>query len=390
MPSIVPTVHNFASLQTKSIVLAANIVDGYPSEFEYTRDFLIDSKIRKLMTISHPLQSRSRNKTVIEMFEDGEFVSRRIISRPNVLPYSHVLDFMTGFIPWKTDMWIGFNPVMTAAGAMAPRSKLLVNWAIDFVPVRGEVGLAERAYRSIENFMMKRLDVQIENSEAAKLARTLSSGITPPHQIIAPIGVGKGSFSSPTLDRHTNRHVVYFGSVDLRNGAPFLLEIFQLLLKTDYFVKISIVGTGPDSRGFESLASAYPERVSNYGYVEDQAVIDQILRTATVALAPYNEAEGNFTEFADPQKLKYYAANGLPIILTDVSSPAQVMSKAGAAITLSSLKGVQSWIDSIIFLLDNKDDWYKTAKTAYEYSLAFDREQIYERTFTELISILNS
>jgi hypothetical protein len=92
---------------------------------------------------------------------------------------THVLDYATGLLPIKSDIWIGFNPIMTAMGALVPQSKVLANWAIDFVPHRGEIGIAEKLYRKTERFMMNHLDAQIENSQAALEARIEATGIKP-------------------------------------------------------------------------------------------------------------------------------------------------------------------------------------------------------------------
>ena len=64
-----------AELARSRIVLAANIVDGYPSEFEYTRDFLLDNGVGQLTTISHPLQKRSVAVSRYVRYVDGEVVS---------------------------------------------------------------------------------------------------------------------------------------------------------------------------------------------------------------------------------------------------------------------------------------------------------------------------
>ena len=140
------------------IVLAANIVDGYPSEFEYTKEFLISNGVGKLTTISHPLQRRSSSKSRVVRYEEGKATRNITIWRPNTPPMTHVLDFATGLLPIKNDIWIGFNPIMTAMGALVPKSKVLANWAIDFVPNRGEIGIAEKFYRGTERFMMNHLE----------------------------------------------------------------------------------------------------------------------------------------------------------------------------------------------------------------------------------------
>lgn len=380
--------HDLHQLPDVRIVLAANIVDGYPSEFEFTRDFLLENGVGQLTTISHPLQKRSRAMSRLTRYVDGVEVLNRSLRRPNFPPSTHVLDFATGLLPLRTDIWIGFNPVMTAMGALLPRSKVLVNWAIDFVPSRGENGVAEKLYRGVESFMMNRLDVQIENSAAALAARSQMTGVVPASQILAPIGVWQESFSAPTSSRHTERRVVYFGSMDSRNGAPFLAEVFAAVLKKDSLLRIDVIGEGESSGLMQKLANQYPNQLTFHGYIADQRQIDSILRKSVVALAPYDETPGSFTQFADPQKLKYYASNGVPTLLTNVAPAAQIMNSRGSAHLLSQSDGVNKWTEAIFNWLDNPEEWITAAKNSYEYALDFERKSVYSRTFASLLGEL--
>ena len=380
---------SWASLLTKKLVLAANIVDGYPSEYEYLRDFLVEHGAQRITTISSPLERRSRARTVIRTYEHGKLMSTVSIPRPNIPPFTFVIDFLLVLPRIKCDLWIGFNPIMTSIGIMS-RSKKIANWAIDFVPSRGSNFIAEKSYRAIEKFAMKNLSIQIENTPAAMNARTAETGYSPPIQLIAPIGVWESSFAEPIPGRHQNRSVVYFGSLDIRNGAPFLLEILQATISIDKRVKFRVVGDGPYAPQFSSLAERFPEQVDFRGYMENQDEIDEILRTAVVAVAPYSEVPGQFTQFADPQKLKYYAANGLPVILTEVAPAAAKMRETGACTILRQADGPDVWAKEIISLLDDPDRWLDIALNSYRYSIQFNRELIYSAVLTEIDQYLNS
>lgn len=372
------------------IVLAANIVDGYPSEFEYTRDFLLSNNVGHLTTIAHPLQRRSASRSTIHQYKNG-VVHRKIgVRRPNHPPFTHILDGVTGLLPIKSDIWIGFNPIMTAMGAMIPRTKILANWAIDFVPHRGERGIVENGYRQLEKFMMSHLDVQIENSVAALEARTMTTGIVPPCQLIAPIGVWDESFAEPLMPRHQSRRVVYFGSMDNRNGVPFLADLLTVLIEKDQRVQIDLIGEGESSPLVKTLANRFPNQVNFHGYIEDQKQIDLILRGAVVALAPYDETPGSFTKFADPQKLKYYASNGVPVILTDVAPAAVAMKDAGAAKLLSQADGHEAWVSAVMHWLDNSNIWLEAASSSFQYAKSFERNNVYSKTFSSIIQELSS
>ena len=372
----------------RRIVLAANIVDGYPSEFEYTRDFLLREGCDRLITVSSPLEKRSKPRSVISRYSNGSISRQTIVPHPIFLPYSHSLSFLIPPIPFRHDIWIGFNPVMTAIGALSSRRATLVNWAIDFVPTKGK-GTSELAYRMLERFMMKRLDIQIENTFNAMNERTNATGHVPPVQLLAPIGVWGSAFAAPTQQQFMNRTVVYFGSLDGRNGSPFLVDLFRDLLQADPSIRIEVVGDGPQAPRIRTLSTSAPDRFVFHGYIENQDEINEILRRSTLAVAPYDETPGQFTSFADPQKLKYYAANSLHVLMTDVAPAARVMAEAGAATLLSASEGVAKWRQIILEFLNSKDKWSRAANGSFAYSRAFDREAIYKSTFHEILTFGN-
>jgi glycosyltransferase involved in cell wall biosynthesis len=376
-------------LEKKRIVLAANIVDGYPSEFEYTRDFLLRNGANELFTISSPLQRRSRSRTVLRSYKNGVLVRTISIRRPNFPPITYIFDFLLVLLRKRYDLWIGFNPIMSAIGALSSRNGTLANWAIDFVPQRGEGGLAEKFYRRLERHMMKRIRVQIENTPAARDARVAAHRINPPIQLIAPIGVWSNDYSPPSIDQFSRRRIVYFGSIDERNGAPYLERILRVLVSKHQDVVVEIIGAGSSEELMTSLAREFPQQVIFHGYKEEQNEVNEILRNSAIALAPYEESTDAFTAFADPQKLKYYAANGLPVVLTNVAPAAQIMSDLGAAIILSQSSPPEEWVDVVMHLLNDEHYWFSAAQAAYDYSKRFDRELVYANTFSEIFNVLD-
>lgn len=372
----------------KRIVLAAHIVDGYPSEFEYLRDFLISHGVSQVTTISSPLESRSEARTTLRSYRDGKLERNVSFWRPNIPPLSFALDFLLSLPRIECDLWIGFNPIMSSVGVWS-RANNVANWAIDFVPSRGSNRLAERSYRAIERFAVRNLQFQIENTTAAMNARTAETGHTPPVQILAPIGVWEESFAAPSVDRHKNRSVVYFGSLDERNGVQFLVEMMHEMLSIDPTLVFHVIGDGPLATQISHLKYKFSHQVKFHGYVQSQRKIDTILRTAVVALAPYSEKPGQFTQFADPQKLKYYAANGLPVILTDVAPAARKMSELGGATVLRHSDGALEWAQTAFALLNDADLWLNAASRAYTYGQQFDRKKIYWETLSIIASHLD-
>lgn len=368
-----------SELFAKSFVLVAHVVDGFPSECEYLAAFLNSRGARKVVVLNFPLQKRSKSRVSIIVYRDGKLVSERSYWRPNFPPVTQVLDLLVMLFPFRTDVWIGFNPVATFLGTGLARKKTLVNWAIDFVPRRSDNGVAERAYRWIERQVMFKINIQVENSKAALQARSDLTGITPPLQILAPIGVWAESFAKLTPLINRSRRVIYFGSLDERNGAQKLPSLIDELMRRDPSIGFHVIGTGPCENEITDCINRWSSSrdVVFHGYIEDQKDVDELLRASAMAVAPYSSEPGLFTEFADPQKLKYYAANCLPIFMPRVAKTSESLFENGAAFELMNTENEAAWASQILRLLNDPEGWMVASTAAQTWSLQFERTSIY-------------
>jgi glycosyltransferase involved in cell wall biosynthesis len=268
------------------------------------------------------------------------------------------------------------------------RRSLLVHWAIDFVPQKSSNPFINFCYRYLERFMFKRVDVQIENTQAAMEMRQKIVKRTPLYQAIAPIGVFVSDFKSPTVERLKNPNVVYFGSIDDRNDVEFVAEIAREICTAETSVTFHFIGSGPLEQKIKQRLSdlLIDNRVVFHGFIKDQLAITNLLCECVVALAPFLDDDRQFTKFADPQKIKYYLAAGLPIILTDVPPNAQdLVDRAGCSI-LSKQDGPKVWADHISFLMHSPAEWFSRAAKAYQVGTEYERTKIYDRTL-DLIAV---
>jgi glycosyltransferase involved in cell wall biosynthesis len=96
-----------------------------------------------------------------------------------------------------------------------------------------------------------------------------------------------------------------------------------------------------------------------------------------VGLAPYDTAPDSFTRYADPSKLRFYTAGGIPIVMTDVPPNASELAAAGGAeLVPYTPEGIA---DGIARALDSPDDWQRRRESALTYAKRFDWENIVGR-----------
>jgi glycosyltransferase involved in cell wall biosynthesis len=88
-----------------------------------------------------------------------------------------------------------------------------------------------------------------------------------------------------------------------------------------------------------------------------------------VALAPYATSVASFTRFADPSKLKLYAAAGLPIVLTDVPPNAADLERDAGARVVADEAGAVA--DGIAEALATPAAWQHRRAAALAYAERF-------------------
>ena len=370
-------------LQKLDYVLLANIVDGFDSEFEYLAEYLLDRGVKSVHTVSHPLDGRSRPFTVVRSYVGGAPRPIRRWKRPHKPPLTHVFDFVYPPKSLNGDIWIAFNPVQAAIARLRMnRSALLVHWAIDFVPQKSLNPIVNFCYRFLERFMFKRVDVQIENSEAALEMRQLLLKRKPPFHALAPIGVFESDFVVPVIERLENPKVVYFGSIDDRNDGQFVADVARELCKADTVVSFHFIGSGPLESKLKIQLSdlVLDNRVVFHGFVREQSTITKLLGDCVVAIAPFLNDDKQFTKYADPQKIKYYLAAGLPIFLTDVPPNARELAERAGCSLLSKQEGAKVWAEQVLSLIHSPSEWITRANLAYQVCTEYERTQIYDRT----------
>jgi len=371
------------SIEMTKFVLMANIVDGFESEFEYLAHYLCNQDVKSVCTVSHPLDRRSKAVTAYRLFIHGKLQKSKVSRRPHRPPLTHIFDFVFPVKFIRGDVWIAFNPVQAAIARLRMNRKaLLVHWAIDFVPQKSMNRFINNCYRSLERFMFRRVDVQVENSRAALEMRQKLLGRKPAFEAIAPIGVFEADFVTPFLERLDTPKVVYFGSIDERNDARFVADVARQLCNTDPAISFHFVGSGPLAEMMKHQLSDLVEghRIVFHGFVRDQAVITKILGECAVAVAPFLDNDKQFTKFADPQKIKYYLAAGLPIFLTDVPPNAQDLAKRAGCTLLTKQDGANMWADQILLLTKSPSEWSRRANLAFQVGIEFERTKIYKRT----------
>lgn len=377
------------------VLLASNSAYAAESEFENFSRFLAAKDSVQVTTISHPLLRRQKHRTTtITRYLDSSPTEHRIQRRLGP-PVSYLSDYRYFRHLNQFDVVIGFNPIQTFLARRSKRENgLLVNWAIDFVPGRHYPPVARSVYVAVDRWMVGAVDLLIENNEFALNARLQRSKRIPLNSMIVPITVDESWFESGSANTPIAPVIIYVGSINSRNGIPFLLRVISKVLAMDTKIHFRVIGDGQLLSSLrQQVADLRIEKsVEIYGHVSDEQLVLQQLQGSTVAVAPYAHDPDSFTQFADPQKLKWYAAAGLPMVVSPEPPSASALQAAGAAVVLpaESDKDVADWAEILLGLVGNAQLRQVMSENSRTWATNFSRHKQYEQVWNTLIKMLRT
>jgi glycosyltransferase involved in cell wall biosynthesis len=353
------------------------------------REYLLERDARRVTFVNHPLTREEPSRHVVTTQSNDDTATVRSYRLPNLVPYTFALDPLVPIWPPRTTAWFGFNNLAALRGLAARRlgrADAVYYWAVDFVPSRFGAGLLTAAYEKADRIACVNADARIELSATALQARTesLGLGVDRAPAITIPMGAWTERTPTATAESWSNCKLVYLGHLVERQGVAHAIEAIPLLKERHPHVTLEIIGDGPQAGELHRLASkqGVGDIVHFHGRVERHEDVEHILAGGTVALAPYLERADNFTQFADPGKLKSYLAAGLPIVLTAVPPNAHELEAAGVA--LLSQGAPAAFASSIERFLADRDLWLSAHQRALEYAGHFDWNSVLDRGLGEL------
>ncbi len=341
------------------------------------RDFLAE-RARELTTIYHPLGRGDPALHILERWEGGVQVVERRLRRPSRPPYSFPLDAVSPLRRPRVDAWIGFSNLSASYGILrrrAGRAGKVAYWAVDFVPDRfGPASALTRAYDAVDRFASLRVDLRIELSAAARDGRAERHGLgpeaAPTH--IAPVGAWLERVARTPEDGWSARRVVFIGHIDRRQGVETLIEAVALLPD----VTLDIAGRGDEEERLRALVErrGLSGRVHFLGFLSDHEEVERLAATGSVGAAPYATGEEFFTRFADPSKLRLYAAGGLPVVTTPASPAGEELARVGGASVVPCEAAAIA--AAIAAILSSPAGWQQRRAQALAYAQGSDWSRI--------------
>lgn len=343
-------------------------------------ELLLEWGARRVTTVFHPLDSREHDAHELTTYASG-WARRRRLRLPSRTPLTYPIDLLAPPLLPVVDGWIAFNNLLAVQGLAMRRlgrAARVVYSAVDFVPDRFGRGPLTAAYDRADALACARADTRWEVSDIARRERSARLGLArEAPAVVVPLGARTDRVPTTDPGAFATRTVVYVGHLVERQGVEMLLDALALLRDRGDAVRARIAGRGPLAEALRARAHALglEDRVRFLGYLPTHADVEAFLAAGTVGVAAYDTRADSFTRFADPGKLKAYAAAGLPIVTTDVAPNTGELAEAGAAVVAPfSAEGLAAAIGA---QLADARRWRGARAAALRYAARFDWPAVY-------------
>lgn len=264
--------------------------------------------------------------------------------------------------------------------------KKIIYYSIDYSPIRFKNKLLNRIYQIVNKLGSDNADLNWAVTSKIISEKRRQNNLSK-RCLVVPVGFRKNKISLPSNKSVDKYHLVFVGILLEKQGVQLVLNCLPILIKKYPLLKLTIIGIGEYKHTLEKIVAKLKlyNKVKFTGFLPDAKLVENILVTAGIGLAPYKPALDNFSIYADPGKIKLYLGCGLPIVTTTVPTISKMIknTKCGEVINYDSGSFISA-IEQIIARHKFYRDSVLKIRERYDYDV------IYQKAFRESYKIITS
>lgn len=335
-----------------------------PGLGERTTQFAV-RRYEQVLEINHPLIHTRPARSTWRLHVDGAVIDEgcRASNVPEAVRFCYdvLLTLWWSFRKARrSDVFVGLGVLNGAAGILARYVRITASsrcWMIDYSPRRFQSKALSRLFLLIDAVVAWRSDETwnitehiIEQHRRSRIWHSLRRRSN--LQKVVPVGVDR--LAGIGHGREPDR-IVFVGHILEKQGVQLVVDALPRICARRPAAHLVVVGDGPHLQPLEKRVAqlGLTDVVDFRGFVDTDDEVWAILQTASIGVAPYLHMMGSFTYFADPGKVKLYAAAGLPICVTSVPSIAAQITASSCGIVVED--NAEAVADGIIRLLTDPD-----------------------------------
>lgn len=353
------------NLKNKDILIAGQLKTSLTENLE---DFLI-SRVRTLGIIGIASPFATVKESRCTLYIDGNKVKEWLLPAFTikkitlwnyplitisyiVFVYSFIRAFF--YLNRRFDIFIGISTFSAIFGILykkVGRVKKMIYYCLDYYVTPKGFGFKKMLnllFMILEPWALKNADFVWNLSSRIKDAHIKYFGLKPDKylQTIVPVSYRK-SFSHNLPFKKRERWTLGFvGSLSENQGLQLVVSAMPELIKIYPLIKVKVIGHGLYAEEIKAMIREknLEDRFIFYGFISDEKEVNNILSQCMLGLAPYTGEFMDNSLFTEPGKPKLYLMLGLPVIVTDSISIADLIeiNKAGEKIKYSEKELISS------------------------------------------------
>lgn len=386
------------NLKNKSIAIVTHrsIMPCIPGDD--LKNFLLSHGCNSLLYIKHPLLLL---KESYNLSSEGQYLisgtqAKNFQSYHWKLPEPllYVKDLIYTLV-WtlttkrKFDFYFGINNLNALCGLVLKklgRVKKVIYYTIDLYPQRFNNKLINWGYHKLDKYCVRFCD-ETWNVSPFLIKYREKKGMKGPQysrQFTVPIGIWFDEMKRVPISKVKNTKIAYVGHLKAFYGVDLVIRAMPKIRKKIPSINLEIIGGGEQKKELEELARKLGllNCVKFYGW-KGKREAEKLLADATLGLAPFNTRVDEKIKNADPAKIKDYMALGLPVVMTNASLNASVISRSKCGIIVNYTP--QSLAKAVIRLLSDKSVWQQYRENALRYVQQFDWNYLFSKNISRLL-----
>lgn len=383
----------------KTRILLINYYTFRSEENEDTDQRIISylkNKVKKIFHITHPFPEFNSRYSYLTLYEDGKKIKQfkfYILGGPDWIQYLyHTL--ITYFCVFKSGF--AYDLCITAANlsfiSIFPLRlffiKRLVYYSVDFVPKRFSNSFLNNLYHLMDKFACKFSDinwVMVKEQIRERRKYGINQQNSAPFNIV-PICYNTKSINIRPFEKIDFYNILYMGAIRESMGPQLAIQAIPYLIKKFPKIHLTIIG-GKYLDWLKDLVNKLKLKgyVDFTGYIENFGDMTDLMVQKSIGLAPYKPDPQSFSYYSDPSKIKLYMCCGLPVITTNVTTMAALITKTGSGLVIDYSE--KSLADAVAKLLNNQEKYKSYKDASIKLSKKFDINFVLDNAFQKIPDI---
>jgi len=355
----------------------------------------LQKEVGNFILIGHPFSYTRDKRSFLRIYRQGKLTYERKFINWNGPELSFYFKDILLTLWWvlkyapRVDYFIGVDGLNFFAGYILKKLnkvKTIVFYTMDYVPNRFSNRMLNFIYHYLDTFAVIKSD-KAWNLSSLMVGEREKKGVSDKYrakQIIVPVGVKivKRLLPLEKIDRYK---IVFLGHLREGQGVDLLINAMSGVIKKVKQAHLIIIGGGPLEDKLKKIVQE--KKLNKYirftGFIKEYSDIEELLRNAAVAVAPYVDDDKTYTRYTDPTKPKDYIACGIPVIITKVPQVAYEIEKNKCGFAINYNK--QELVNAIIKLLTNDQMLSEFRKNSIIMAKKYTWDKIFDKAINDTI-----